>query len=386
MAVPRLTDIKRTHDLTTGRMPTRWLFACAFRVLALVSAIVHLAVVPSRGDGLPVSPQVAVIGIALYTIFIIYFQSAWQRTLIGQVVLDLIVCATLVIFTNGIHGPFVLYSLAPVVTLALMQQPKVTLFAAAFTGAYATARFFMNPLVTIADYQAGQLGTYLTALVLIAALPYIANAYMERTLRSEAKLSERSRIAAEIHDGVCQTVYSLRWQIQALLRDRPTSDQLDAKLREFADVLEKAEKENRRSVEALYAPSTDRPFVDALGDCLNSFTKNTKIQGRLEVEGKKFTLDRSVEVELLCICGEALRNVEKHSKASGVELKVMSKGDRVRLEIADDGCGFGSECSRKHGLTAMKNRATSVGGRMQLTSVPGVGTNVQVEVPMLWQI
>ena len=83
-----------------------------------------------------------------------------------------------------------------------------------------------------------------------------------------------------------------------------------------------------------------------------------------------------------------MTNIRKHSEAHNVQVKVRSVDDHVEVSITDDGCGFdalafyrdGAE-AKGHGLAVMRERAESIGGRFRVLSMPGQGTEVQVEVP-----
>ena len=92
------------------------------------------------------------------------------------------------------------------------------------------------------------------------------------------------------------------------------------------------------------------------------------------------------ELQVLRIVQEALANVRKHSRARRADVRVEPAGDRLRITVQDDGIGFNpAELGRsefpRFGLSTMRERAESVGGRLDLDSVPGRGTRVTIEVP-----
>jgi signal transduction histidine kinase len=91
---------------------------------------------------------------------------------------------------------------------------------------------------------------------------------------------------------------------------------------------------------------------------------------------------------LLRICQEALTNVTKHSGAQSVQVKLKQVNGHLRVSISDDGRGFDiltyyhdGVKAKGHGLTVMRERAESIGGKFRVLSMPGQGTEVQVEVP-----
>jgi signal transduction histidine kinase len=107
---------------------------------------------------------------------------------------------------------------------------------------------------------------------------------------------------------------------------------------------------------------------------------------RVHVTGSPRKLNASVERDLLRICREALANAVKHSHSRSVDVELKYAPSSVALRVRDDGCGFDpripSPASGGHyGLIGMRERAERIGGRFTLTSLPGEGTEVLVEVP-----
>ena len=83
-----------------------------------------------------------------------------------------------------------------------------------------------------------------------------------------------------------------------------------------------------------------------------------------------------------------MTNIKKHSRAHNAQVKVKSVNNHLEVTIADDGRGFDALAfhrdgveAKGHGLAVMQERAESVGGRLRVLSMPGQGTEVQVEVP-----
>jgi signal transduction histidine kinase len=87
---------------------------------------------------------------------------------------------------------------------------------------------------------------------------------------------------------------------------------------------------------------------------------------------------------LFHICQEALANTAKHAKAQKVEISLWSTEERALMEIRDDGKGFDMETKSQnigHGLANMQTRAQSVGGDVDVSSMPGEGTTILAWVP-----
>jgi signal transduction histidine kinase len=79
---------------------------------------------------------------------------------------------------------------------------------------------------------------------------------------------------------------------------------------------------------------------------------------------------------------EALTNVSKHANATGVWVDVQLTEETLHLSIRDDGVG-GTDPSRGSGLTGLRDRIESLGGRIRVDSGPGNGTRIDVDIPVL---
>jgi signal transduction histidine kinase len=89
------------------------------------------------------------------------------------------------------------------------------------------------------------------------------------------------------------------------------------------------------------------------------------------------------DVELLRVLQEALVNARRHSAARRVEVTLSTERRRVRAEVADDGRGFDPASVREGlGISGMRERASALGGRLEMESKPGKGTSIMVEIPL----
>jgi two-component system, NarL family, sensor histidine kinase DevS len=95
-------------------------------------------------------------------------------------------------------------------------------------------------------------------------------------------------------------------------------------------------------------------------------------------------LPQACSIALFHICQEALANVDKHAKATQVDISLWSTEERVLMEIHDNGKGFEMEKMNMridYGLAKMQTRARSVGGDVDISSVRDEGTTVLAWVP-----
>jgi signal transduction histidine kinase len=100
-------------------------------------------------------------------------------------------------------------------------------------------------------------------------------------------------------------------------------------------------------------------------------------------DGLPQELPHDLGVEVLRVLREALVNVRRHSNARRVEVDLCRSRDKMRLSVADNGRGFDWASVREGvGLSAMRERVRSVSGRLEIDTGPGIGTKVNIEVPL----
>ena len=364
----------------------------AYRGLAFAIALAQIFLFPSAHYSV-IPPLILVTGAGIYTLLKILrpFPCHEKGVIIfGILGADLAVCIFLVISTGGLYSPFLLYTLAPVLTAALLLDRGITFGITALSGAYVIGAHLANPFFTtqLSLPELSYFLVYIIAASLAAALPYLINVNLRQRLQSEDILRERQRLSREIHDGTAQTLSALCWQAQLLHRRLMAMGiELD-EVKQLEVLAEKARQDTRESLELLRSYTGDGSFLPHLKAYLKQLSQESNLAFRLDAENGELRLEAPVELQLLRICQEALTNVRKHSEAYHVEVKVKSVDKHLKVSIADDGCGFDALAyyhdgveARGHGLAVMRERAESIGGRLRVLSMPGQGTEVQVEVP-----
>jgi signal transduction histidine kinase len=218
----------------------------------------------------------------------------------------------------------------------------------------------------------------------------------------QAAEDERTRIAHDLHDGPVQQlavlnydVYRARKRIGDLL-GRVAAEQLMGELQGTDEVLEGVEKGLgeetrvlRRLMSALRPPVLDnRGFAEALREHAQRFEEETGITVDIDL-GFVGRLQPELETVLYRIVQESLTNVAKHAQAGHVSVAVDQPGGTVaRLRVRDDGVGFDTSNLAQllreghFGLAGMRERASLAGGTMEVASVPGYGTTVEVRLPV----
>ena len=364
----------------------------AYRWLAFAIATVQIFLFPLAHYSL-LSPIFLVTVVGLYTLLKTLRPFRCHETgiiIFGILGADLAVCIFLVVSTGGLYSPFLLYTLTPVLTAALLLDRVITFGITVLSGAYVIGAHLANPFFPT-QFSLRELSyflVYIIAASLAAALPYLINVNFRQRLQAEDTLRERQRLSREIHDGTAQTLSALRWQAQLLHRRLMTMGiELD-EAKQLEILAEKARQDTRESLELLRSCTGNGGFLPHLKGYLEQLSQEGNLAFRLDAEDGELRLEAPVEVQLLRICQEALTNIRKHSGAYHVGVKVKSVDKRLEVSIADDGCGFDALAyyqdgaqAKGHGLAVMRERAESIGGRLRILSMPGQGTEIQVEVP-----
>jgi signal transduction histidine kinase len=197
-------------------------------------------------------------------------------------------------------------------------------------------------------------------------------------------LAERHRLAGEIHDTLAQGFTSIVTLLQAAEASLPTGANA---ARRHLDLALATARENLAEARTLVgalspAPLEQGSLAEAVRRVADATGAESEVQARAEVTGSARRLPMGTEVVLLRVCQEALANVRKHAAAQRVAVRLSYADDVVRLTVADDGAGFDPELiTAGYGLRGMRDRVAQVGGTIQVTSAPGTGTQVCVEVP-----
>ena len=208
---------------------------------------------------------------------------------------------------------------------------------------------------------------------------------------TRAHEEERQRISRELHDETIQTLVLLCRQLDSLGGDGEslTASQTDSLL--------KARSTAEEVVQGLrdFSKALRPPILDDLGmmasvrRLLTDFTERAGIEGKLKVTGGERRLSPDVELGLYRITQEALWNIERHAGATRVALVITFSAEKVKLEVVDNGAGFsvppgsGDFTASGHlGLISMQERAELLGGKLEIRSSPGKGTQVIVSVPV----
>lgn len=369
-----------------------WLVPSAYRLLAFAIAATWAFVLPwTPYSGVPLVALVA--GVGVYSLLKASLPLRWhQAGILGYslLIIDIAICVFVLILTGGLYSPFLVYTLTPLLTAALLLDIKVTFAIAGLSGVYVIGGTLANPFfrTQLSFPHVSHCLVYIMAVGTVGILPYLINVNLRQHLQSQNILQERQRLSREIHDGIAPSVSGLRWQIQ-LVRRRliQMGIELD-EVRALERLADKAFEDTRESLELLRSYTGDGSFLPHLRDYLKYLRQETSIDFRLDIGTDGLRLKGPVELELLRVCQEALTNIRKHSGARNVEVKIKPVNNHLAISIADDGRGFDALTyyregmrAKGHGLEVMRERVESIGGKLCVLSMPGKGTEVLIDVP-----
>ncbi len=216
----------------------------------------------------------------------------------------------------------------------------------------------------------------------------IENARLHYNARRLAVLEERDRIGMDLHDGVIQSIYGVGLSLEnarMLVSEDPKS--AEGRLAKAVDDLNRTIRDIRNYILDLRPRQLHgETLVDGLERLVVEFRQNNKMDVNLASPKNEYLddLPQTNAKALFHICQEALANISKHANASKVTIDLWATVERVLLEVADNGNGFEAEkISRTvgHGLANMQTRVASVGGDIDITSIPGEGTSILAWVP-----
>jgi signal transduction histidine kinase len=199
-------------------------------------------------------------------------------------------------------------------------------------------------------------------------------------------LQERARIARELHDSVSQTLYAITIGASRArkLLGRNESGEAQGIIDDVLRLATSGQSELRALLTDIRSDQlTSAGLVAALERLVADIGTRHALEIRLTAAGEP-DVSAPTREALVMIAREALHNVVRHSGARRVEVMLELQHGQLVLLIDDDGRGFDLAMPRPghFGLQSMCERASAIGGSFELHSVEGLGTQLQVSVPL----
>jgi len=222
--------------------------------------------------------------------------------------------------------------------------------------------------------------------------PPLENVFLLRHLRARAVESERSRISRDLHDGILQTLLSLKIQLDVLRRKLPqTPEQTALEFGNLHNTVQQESEELRRLVTDLRPLRVESADMrELMVGFAERYRNESGLALDLFIEDRNLRLPDRICRELFQIYRESLHNIKKHANASHVVVKLGQDEAHVSLVVDDNGRGFSfsgryssEELDRlRLGPISIKERTRSVGGTLTVESNPGHGARLTIEIPL----
>lgn len=199
---------------------------------------------------------------------------------------------------------------------------------------------------------------------------------------------EKRKISRELHDNFGQILTAIKMNIETVF-EKHKEHIVEVEFADINNQLNKARKEIRElSYRLRPRVLDDFGLVPALRFLCEDVSQRSGIRGFFQAHNVKERLSSEMETNIYRIVQEALNNAVKHSRASELHVQIMKNDEMLTVSVEDNGIGFNSSAGdhseemRGMGLVNMSERALSVNGKLYLSSVPGKGTELMVEIPL----
>jgi signal transduction histidine kinase len=215
-------------------------------------------------------------------------------------------------------------------------------------------------------------------------------ALSERQLQENTLLTERQRMAREMHDTVLKTLQGLSLEARALGNREAVTPSVKETARYIGEVCERTSREIREVIFDLRYEGAGKNIGEQIAGILDEWSRNTGIAGEFSVSGRDVILSPEPTRQVRHIVSEALINVQRHASATNVRVTLRTSGGELYIEINDNGSGIGRRLDElpafvaegKLGIAGMKERAELIGGHLSLES-DASGTSIAITVPVI---
>jgi two-component system NarL family sensor kinase len=265
-------------------------------------------------------------------------------------------------------------------------------------------------------FQPIALGGLLVLVAVTTPLLWALTRRLERTSRDRTRLlevaadaseNERRRIARDLHDGVVQDLAGTSFALSATMRDPATDSAVAQRLEPMAGSLRSSLRSLRSLLVEIYPPDLDVEGLNAALHDLVAPAASMGVEPVVEVYDVEGASDDSIRL-VWRVAQEAVRNSLRHAHAQHLTVQVGRHGDRLTLDVTDDGQGFvtggpGAAAGNNRangtvngsavngavdpaggsgglGLRSLRDLIAEAGGRLDVRSTPGEGTTVHLEV------
>ncbi len=377
---PAAEDLPQLRKAETVIVRLRWLAMASWPVILLAGSVPPLPAL-AWGAYAVTLPYVAC------TQWLTRTGRAVRATAIATTVADPLVTALMCGATGGISSEFFPFFYLTTLATSIRFGMRETMAAVALNAGLATALHAFAPGAPTTPFDLALRIFFLFFVALEGGLlSREARAHWRRRQELLGQMlrageEERRRLAGEIHDRLGRRFFELH---AALDRYRGAEDALDAPALERLAADARACADEVRSVTNVLRPVVldDFGFVEALREQAAALQAQGTLAVTLQVDdGAAPAADGGIV--LWRVLQEALLNVRKHARARRVDIRLTRHRGGLALTVRDDGCGFdpGRPARGCLGLLTMRERAEGCGGRLEVRSRPGSGTELRATVP-----
>lgn len=200
------------------------------------------------------------------------------------------------------------------------------------------------------------------------------------------RLTERQRLARDLHDTLSQGLVGLKLQLEAVdaLLVQRCHDQAQEVVRQAMGRVQETLSEARGAIDALRSEGTTHNCAESARALIQRFTAATGIACQVDVDALA-QLPPALHEPTLRVIGEGLTNIARHAQARQVWIRAVLAGDLLSIDVRDDGVGFDPARDPvqpgHYGLLGLRERARLLGGSLEILSAPGSGTSLRVSFP-----
>jgi signal transduction histidine kinase len=204
-------------------------------------------------------------------------------------------------------------------------------------------------------------------------------------LRLEERVSERTRLARDLHDTLLQTLQGSKLVADDALEHRSDVEYRSRSLEKLSEWIDRAMREGRAALNTLHASAFDnRELSERLQSALDARELDGVSERTVNIRGTPVEMDPIVTDEICGVGCEAIRNAFMHSRATRIEVQ-LSYSEDFTMIVRDNGRGMDSTTASRgrdghFGLQSMRERAARIHGQFQLITAANLGTTIELKI------
>jgi signal transduction histidine kinase len=206
------------------------------------------------------------------------------------------------------------------------------------------------------------------------------------SVRFDDRLSERTRIARDLHDTLLQTIQGSKLVADSALKQSSDPSRMHGALTQLSVWLGRATEEGRAALNSLRTSTTEvNDLAEAFRRAIEECRQGNAMEASFSVTGDAREMHPIVRDEVYRIGYEAIRNACAHSQASRLQV-TLTYAEELGVRVSDNGVGIDPLVADRgkdghFGLQGMRERAARIAGKLTVASSPSSGTEVKLVVP-----